>query len=195
MRPDTGGTSARHEYTESDRRERGDETEASHETGQRYTVHEAALLLGLTVDAVRKRAERGRLKREKGPDGTVYILLDADQPAAGRETRRAVGDGIPTSRDALINSLQDQIEHLRRELDIRNEELRRKDKLLAVTLERIPELETLRETPPEGADSSKDVPEPGESSEAGMQGADRSAAEAQEPAQRRSWLYRFFFGP
>jgi hypothetical protein len=58
--------------TLSDMRRDGDET-----TTGRYTVHEAALMLGLSVDAVRKRAERGTLKREKGEDGTVYVLLDS----------------------------------------------------------------------------------------------------------------------
>ncbi len=47
---------------------------------------------------------------------------------------------------------EDQVEYLRRELEIRNDELRRKDHLLAAALERIPAIEP-PETPeaPEGA--------------------------------------------
>ena len=47
------------------------------QTGQRrYTVHEAALLLGLSIEAVRKRAEKGKLDSVKYKDGTRHILLD-----------------------------------------------------------------------------------------------------------------------
>lgn len=153
-------------------------------TGQRYTVHEAALLLGLSVEAVRKRAERGRLKKEKAPDGTVYILLDAssetgrDRTTTGHGTRHsATGNETATRRDALVSSLQDQIQYLRHELEIRNEELRRKDHLLAVALERIPELESSKET------ATGSVPKGlGEGSE---------GAETRE-GPRRSWWRRYF---
>src|SRR5919202_1699440 len=146
MRQDIDRTLSSH-YMTSDRAtpSQPDQTQAS----RRYTVHEAALLLGLSVDAVRKRAERGRLKKEKAADGTVYILLDAPfetsqhPPTAVHGLRHGgtAGDETATSQDALLASLQDQIRYLRRELDVRNEELRRKDHLLAVALERIPELE------------------------------------------------------
>jgi hypothetical protein len=47
------------------------------QTGQRiYTLHEAALLLGLSIEAVRKHAERGKLDSIKYEDGTRHILLD-----------------------------------------------------------------------------------------------------------------------
>ena len=46
-------------------------------TGQRiYTLHEAALLLGLSIEAVRKHAERGKLDSIKYEDGTRHMLLD-----------------------------------------------------------------------------------------------------------------------
>ncbi len=147
-------------------------------TGQRYTVHEAALLLGLSVDAVRKRAERGSLKREKDPtDGTVYILLDTDHPASGQETsQRADGDETPTSQ--LVDSLQDQVEHLRRELDIRNEELRRKDHLLAAALERIPAIE---EAPPGPRDADVSASE------------GRGGADVPPEPEKPSWWRRLFY--
>jgi len=172
-------------------RETPDETATSQhdQSGRRYTVQEAALLLGLSVDAVRKRAERGRLKKEKAVDGTVYIVLDApressqDQPTTGQGTRRGVTDDQEATRhDVLVSSLQDQINHLRRELEVRNDELRRKDHLLAAVLERLPELEATsetqgsRETHPEGTYAPRD------------------ASETQTTRQR-SWLVRFFFGP
>jgi hypothetical protein len=84
-------------------------------------------------------------EREKAPDGTVYIVLDIDQPETGQKTSQSsTKDDIENSQ--LVDSPQDQVEYLRRELDIRNEELRRKDHLLAAALERIPELEAPRES-------------------------------------------------
>jgi hypothetical protein len=193
MRRDTGRESASHDQTSTSRRRASDEA-AGHEQGtnQRYTVHEAALLLGLSIDAVRKRAERGRLKREKDPDGTVHILLDPAQAEAGQ---RATVEETATSHGTLINSLQDQIEYLRRELDIRNEELRRKDHLLAATLERIPELESAQGVSAESVASSEDVTEPQGSSATDTESASGGGVLLEEPARRRSWLYRFFFGP
>ncbi len=154
-------------------------------TSQRYTVHEAALLLGLSVDAVRKRAERGSLKREKDPaDGTVYILLDTDHSASGQGASRHA-EGAETQTSHLVDSLQDQVNYLRRELDIRNEELRRKDHLLAAALERIPALE-------EAPSEPQDAPETGSDLSPGVdpQGDD---AGPQQGVSRRSW-WRGLFG-
>ena len=137
--------------------------------------------MGLSVDAVRKRAERGTLKREKAPDGTVYILLDVDQPATGRSA----------SQSTLVDSLNEQVEYLRRELEIRNDELRRKDHLLAAALERITAIEP---------------PETPEASESSAPASDTAAAEPrstteeqQEQTSRpqeeqRSWWRRMFGG-
>ena len=152
---------------------RRDESTTGQSTGHRYTVHEAALLMGLSVDAVRKRAERGTLKREKAPDGTVYILLDVDQPATGRSA----------SQSTLVDSLNEQVEYLRRELEIRNDELKRKDHLLAAALERIPAID-----PPETPEGSKSAGEPSGTAE-----PQSATEEPQEPSpERRSWWRRFF---
>ena len=153
---------------------RRDESTSGQSTGHRYTVHEAALLMGLSVDAVRKRAERGTLKREKAPDGTVYILLDVDQPTTGRST----------SQSTLVDSLNEQVEYLRRELKIRNDELRRKDHILAAALERIPAIE-----PPQTPQASESAGETSDTTEL------RSTTERpQEPTTQheRRWLRRFF---
>jgi hypothetical protein len=48
------------------------------ETGRRYTVPEAAEILGLTVEAVRGRIKRDKLRSTK-EDSTVYVFLDTDQ--------------------------------------------------------------------------------------------------------------------
>jgi hypothetical protein len=65
-------------------------------------------------------------------------------------------------------------------------------------LERIPELETSRETTPEDVIPDEDVRASRASS--GLDGEDvvergATTSDTREPERRRSWLYRFFFGP
>jgi hypothetical protein len=97
----------------------------------RVTIPEAAQLLGLTQSAVRQRIRRGNIEYEKDEKGRTYVFLDST------DTRtETVGD---QSRDMLLfRSMQDQIDTLKGELAIRNEELRRKDHLLAALTERLP---------------------------------------------------------
>ena len=123
---------------------------------QRYTVHEAALLLGMSADAVRKRAARGHLNKEKAPDGTMYIRLDTNQTATRQS---ATSNETAISPTELIDGLWSYIESLKSELAVRNEELRRweeehreesrrKDHLLAAAYEGMPKLETPSSEPP-----------------------------------------------
>ncbi len=160
-----------------------DEPATSRGVEQRFTVHEAASLLGLSVDAVRKRAERGSLRKEKSSDGTVYIVLDNIQSLAGYPTsRRAAYDETMSGRDLLVSSLKDQLSCLRSELETRNEELRRKDHLLAAALERVPQVEETSDNSGPWA-SCSDTTKKGDDI-------------PHEPATRcRSWVVRFFFGP
>lgn len=129
---------------------------------QRLTTAEAAKALGITPDAVRKRASRGQLASEKDPDGKLYIWLDADTPPTGHD-----------GRDILI-------EFLRSELALWQEEARRKDHIIAALTERIPEL------PPPDMPSS----DTRESSVSASEEPDRGKVPPEE--ERRSWWRRFF---
>src|SRR5215210_7205678 len=103
---------------------------------QRLDVNQTAEALGISTDAVRKRARRGTLDSEKTEDGSLYVWLDTGTP-----------NGPPngsTLTQAHLDSLQEQIEFLRRELE-------RKDHLLAAALERIPAIKAPRDAP-EGAE-------------------------------------------
>ena len=107
---------------------------------RKVTVQEAADRLDASVDAVRQRIKRGKLERAEADDPSdprVYVWLDLDQTESRHkvevEDEPANGNGV-----ALVESLQAQVGHLLRELEIRNEELRRKDHLLAAAIERIP---------------------------------------------------------
>lgn len=156
------------------------------ESGTWVSVYEAADLLGLTVDAVRKRIQRGTIPHERRDDGRVYVLLDkagTPQEEAGDQDAGAVRDTgqdkrpVPGRTNELVESLQDQIEFLRRELE-------RKDAILLRMAERVPEIEA--------------APVPRGSSEAATVGEAEVTVSPEpqaEPERRRSWLRRFFFGP
>jgi hypothetical protein len=165
---------------------------------RQVTVQEAADALGISVEAVRARIKRGTLDKDKAPDGTVYVWLDAEQTREGRDQTgnqsrpggigaadRSRGGKDRTSDRAqpdapLLEALRDQIEMLRTELEDRKEEARRKDAIIMSLSQRIPELEA----PSEPREASEEASEVSGNSET-----------PPEPARRRSWLYRFFFGP
>jgi len=150
----------------------------------RATVEEAARILGTSENAVRKRIERGTLASEK-VDGVRYVLLlDSDMPQHAADT--AVDTAADMSQDlalmqAHLDSMQEQVGYLKSVVHTRDEELRRKDHIIAALTERIPELEAPRETSRSARTPSVDTGEvPSE--------------EKPRPTQR-SWLHRLFFGP
>jgi hypothetical protein len=121
-------------------------------TDRRATVAEAALLLGLSEDAVRSRLKRGTLRRETGPDGTVLVVLGPDG-STGRPTtsRNQSTTSQPTDQPAQgimqahLDSLQDQIVHLRRQLEEAHEANRENRRIIAGLVQRVPELEATPE--------------------------------------------------
>jgi excisionase family DNA binding protein len=133
-------------------RQDGDMTQQDYDmtTSGHVTVEEAARLLDVSVDAVRKRIERGTLRNEK-VGKTRYVFLDdvMIQQDADR-TRHDFGpDADRTQHDTdmtvLVASMQNQIDALKQELEERKEEARRKDAILMTMAQRIPELEAPRE--------------------------------------------------
>ena len=148
-----------------------------YEKMDRVTVAEAAVRLGVKEQAIRKRIQRGTLAYDKDEDGRVHVYLDLEDGATG------AGNGIDTSIDTLVQHLQEQIMYLRQEAEDWKEEARCKDTIIMSLTQRIPELEA--------------SPEPREGHVTPSEAADKSTLppEQQEPSQRRSWLYRFFFGP
>jgi hypothetical protein len=142
---------------------------------QRFTVDQAATILGISTDAVRKRARRGTLESEKDANGTVYVWLDGSAPTG------APGDLYPTQ--AHLDSLESQIEYLQQIIETRDRELAEMRRLLAGALERIPEL-----PPPQ--DIPSDAPEsPQTASEEHSRG---ETPEERETAKTRPWWRRLF---
>jgi hypothetical protein len=84
---------------------------------------------------------------------------------------------------AFVDSLEDQIDYLRRQLEVWQEEARRKDHIIAALTERIPELEPAREASPEPRES----PQP--PSEQQVSG---TAHPEDGGPEKRSWWRRFF---
>jgi hypothetical protein len=111
----------------------------------RVPVIEAAGALGITPDAVRARLRRGTLPKEEGPDGETLVVLDAD-------TMRQVDD-TTTDTTALVESLREQVSYLKETVAKRDEEIRRRDHLLAAALERIPAIEAPPDTPSDSRES------------------------------------------
>ena len=117
---------------------------------RRVPVEEAAKILGLTANAVRKRVERGTLRSARDGD-TRYVILDGDmsRPAAD------MPNDMPTDQALIVARLENEVgflrklvrsrdEELRRERDARKEAERRHDTIIMRMAERIPELEAPR---------------------------------------------------
>ena len=119
-------------------------TEKDTPTSKRYTVPEAAKILGIGTDAVRKRIARDTIPHEKGDDGRVYIYLD---------TGHDEGHDAQEKAPELVESLREQIGYLQGVIATRDEELRtraeelrrrdqdleRRDRIIAALTERIPQ--------------------------------------------------------
>ena len=154
---------------------------------QRLDLREAAEALGTTVDAVRKRVQRGSLDSEKGEDGRVYVWLDTDQTQAQDE-----GSELVVELRDRVRSLEKMLEE---ERQARTEERLRHDTLMAQLMQRIPELEAPQERSPDtlqgeaGGASREEAPPVQEAPEprSGTGGS-------QEGAQPRSWWRRVFGG-
>jgi|GEM_PF-1042221 hypothetical protein len=135
-------------------------------TDQRVTVADAALLLGISEDAVRSRLRRGTLRRETGGDGTVFVMLGTDRPASNQRptadrlinqqndrqtTAQQIdghddrGGGSETDRDELVEALRDEVTHLREQLDRERDASAELRRIVAGLVQRVPELEAAPE--------------------------------------------------
>jgi hypothetical protein len=165
---------------------------------RRVTQREAAEILGVSVEAVRKRIKRGTLPSEKGEDGRRYVYLDAAPDAAQPQADHA-GHAYAQTEGArlradppLVEEMRGRIEDLREQLAAErraNEENRR---IIAALTARIPEIEA----PPGGAGTPAEPPgAPTEAREQpGRVGPQTEVEGPQEGAERVSWWRRVFGG-
>ncbi len=107
-------------------------------------IAEAAARLGISVDAVRKRIQRGKLTGQKTDHGWTVVWIEPDIRPDTVQTP------VPES-SALVDDLRDQVAYLRDQLaserDARADaerrhasEIERRDVLLREALGRIPQL-------------------------------------------------------
>ena len=156
---------------------------------ERFTVSEAAEILGITAEAVRQRIRRGTLRAEKDEVGSVFVFLD---PYKHRTNRQPHADAThprddttqphadATTDDTLLyERMSSEIDYLRSQLDKERESSAELRRIIAALTQRIPELEAARDERESPVPASED------------QG---NGDTAPDKGQRRSWLYRFFFG-
>jgi hypothetical protein len=147
-------------------------------SGNRVSVYEAAEVMGVTVDAIRKRISRRTIPHERDEDGRVWVLLDNDQDATSNVHDT---DQPPSDSTALISEMRGRIEDLRDQLEAERQGHAEARRLLMAALERIPPaLEA-----PGDAETVEEAPERAEP---------RSATVSTQGAAQRPWWRRLFGG-
>jgi len=150
---------------------------------RKLDINAAALVLGISSDAVRKRAERGTLESERDERGHVFVWLDTDETDDQPRSESPAVD-LLSEKDQRIEDLRDQLDGYQRLLEAEQESSRELRRIVAALTQRIPELG------------------PAESRETGAQ-APREAEEGRGPgpvggeAERgtgRSWWRRLLGG-
>ena len=172
----------------------------------RVTVAEASEILGITAEAVRTRIKRGKLDSVKEPPdrtGTVYVLLQADQTGPNVDPTLQGQDQTPDQTE-LVETLREQVAYLQgviatrdRELELRAEEIRRRDtalereqQLAAMFADRLKELEA----PTREAQESDVSSVPTDDTSNRGTGDALADTESQQTTQHRPWWRRMLGG-
>jgi hypothetical protein len=100
---------------------------------ERLTVAQAAAQLGVSQDAIRKRIRRNTIDYDQDPDGRIYVYVDSSEVVQDESS--------DASMERLVQVQHEDIEFLRRELETRTEEIRRRDSIIAALAQRLPEIE------------------------------------------------------
>ncbi len=108
----------------------------------KVTIREAAELLGISENAVKKRLQRGTLRGAKGESGRWSVDIPDDIPA-DKES--------PSNDETLLNELRARLQDKNEQILFLQEELQRKDSILLTMARRLPEL-----PPPDRADPDRD---------------------------------------
>ena len=144
-------------------------------SGRRVTMREAARLLDISEEAVRKRVRRGTVPSELGEDGRRYVWLDV--PDEGEDAKDEVL--------SMVDVLREEIAHMRRESE-------RKDAIIMQLSQAASEqARTIREIEAPSR-MAQEAPEAPVEAEEGR-GAGPTGGEA-ERASERPWWRRLFGG-
>jgi hypothetical protein len=124
------------------------------QSGRRVTVDEAARHLRLSVDAVRKRVQRGQLAYEKDEAGRIRIILDEGETLQDESPDTTVQD--TGARTELVEELRRTNELLREVITTRDEEIRRRDTIIMNMTEA---MKALNPPAPEESSEARESPE------------------------------------
>jgi hypothetical protein len=138
---------------------------------QRLSVAEAAQVLGISQQAVHGRIKRETIEHDKGEDGKIYVYVEDNGVDSG------IGNHVVND---YITSLKSEIESLKKDREVWQEEARRKDTIIMALTNRIPELEAPSESTPEATES------PVKDSDTGSRGV------VPQESQNRSWWRKIF---
>ena len=139
----------------------------------RVTVAEAAQILGIKEESVRKRVSRGKLRADKDPDGRLLVYVDGTQTVRDDYGDRSVTDEDeqPDLARELIEEMRSRISSLEYQLSEERESRRRADTIIAHLTQanaalaaRVPELEAAesREDASERATEGTPIYAPGQ---------------------------------
>lgn len=79
----------------------------------KMTIQDASKVLGITVDAIRKRIQRKTIKARKNKQNRWIVEVDlSDIQTDDKDTNK---EETGNDNDRLVQSLQEQIEYLRQE--------------------------------------------------------------------------------
>ena len=148
----------------------------------RYTVPQAADILGISQGAVRNRLSRGTLHSVK-ESGTVYVMLPTDIPRdAKRDVTDTPDDMSQSDLTTLTSELRDRLRYVEGQLEAERQAHAEARRIIAGLVERIPAIEAPSETSgspePVAEEPERAEPRPGTS-------------EAQEAAQKPWWRRLF----
>jgi hypothetical protein len=124
--------------------------EEGHTSSNRVSVYQAAEIMGVTVDAIRKRVSRGTISHERDEDGRVWVVLDTDQDSASKVRD---DDQPQSASDALISEMRNRIAFLEQEMEAWREESRRKDTIIMNMTEA---MKALNPPAPEGSSEARE---------------------------------------
>ncbi|MDM7999377.1 MAG: hypothetical protein QUS33_05085 [Dehalococcoidia bacterium] len=120
-------------------------------------IGEAARILGISTEAVRKRIKRGSLKAQKNVDGQWLVILDESRLAAGHrdnggDSVQADAAGVAATMNlvrssaAIEEALRDEVDILRDEIAFLRDEVSRLEAIIAGLTQNIKMLEAPRQT-------------------------------------------------
>ena len=114
------------------------EDRSGHPPTERVSVAQAADHLGTTVDAIRKRVQRGTIPYEKDADGRVWVLLHTGRPRQDIAGYRQDTGRSQSATTALISELRAHNATLRVQLEAERQAHVEARRLLLSALEKIP---------------------------------------------------------